>query len=150
IEIVGWWEPGDAAHTRPGWTRPSRRWRPRGCQAATQTCSARLPTRRSPAPTASTPPGSWPLRRASIPMGSSLRYGCQPRQRPRTGGPIHTTVEGERMATDSSVTAAAPPGARPRVVIVGAGFGGLECARRLNRAAADVLLMDRGGYHLFT
>jgi NADH dehydrogenase len=36
------------------------------------------------------------------------------------------------------------------VVIVGAGFGGLECARRLNRAAVDVLLLDRGGYHLFT
>jgi NADH dehydrogenase len=36
------------------------------------------------------------------------------------------------------------------VVIVGAGFGGLECARRLNRAAADVLLLDRSGYHLFT
>jgi NADH:ubiquinone reductase (H+-translocating) len=39
---------------------------------------------------------------------------------------------------------------RPRVVIVGAGFGGLECARNLNRAAMDVLLLDRGGYHLFT
>jgi NADH dehydrogenase len=36
------------------------------------------------------------------------------------------------------------------VVIVGAGFGGLECARRLNRAAVDVLLLDKGGYHLFT
>jgi NADH dehydrogenase len=36
------------------------------------------------------------------------------------------------------------------VVIVGAGFGGLECAHALNRAAADVLLLDRGGYHLFT
>jgi len=36
------------------------------------------------------------------------------------------------------------------VVIVGAGFGGLECARTLDRAAVDVLLLDRGGYHLFT
>ena len=45
-----------------------------------------------------------------------------------------------------------PPqaGRRPRVVIVGAGFGGLECARKLNRAAVDVLLLDRAGYHLFT
>jgi len=40
--------------------------------------------------------------------------------------------------------------ARARVVIVGAGFGGLECARKLNRAEVDVLLLDRGGYHLFT
>ena len=54
------------------------------------------------------------------------------------------------MATDSSVSGAARPGARPRVVIVGAGFGGLACARRLDRAAADVLLLDRSGYHLFT
>ena len=36
------------------------------------------------------------------------------------------------------------------MVIVGAGFGGLECARELNRAAVDVLLLDKGGYHLFT
>ena len=35
-------------------------------------------------------------------------------------------------------------------MIVGAGFGGLECARKLNRAAVDVLLLDRSGYHLFT
>jgi NADH dehydrogenase FAD-containing subunit len=39
---------------------------------------------------------------------------------------------------------------RARVVIVGAGFGGLECARKLNRAAVDMLLLDRSGYHLFT
>lgn len=44
----------------------------------------------------------------------------------------------------------APVSTRARVVIVGAGFGGLECARKLNRASADVLLLDRGGYHLFT
>jgi len=38
-------------------------------------------------------------------------------------------------------------GTRARVVIVDAGFGGLECARKLNRAPADVLLLDRTGYH---
>jgi NADH dehydrogenase len=36
------------------------------------------------------------------------------------------------------------------VVIVGAGFGGLECARKLDGAPVDVLLLDRTGYHLFT
>ena len=36
------------------------------------------------------------------------------------------------------------------MVIVGAGFGGLECARELNGAPADVLLLDRSGFHLFT
>ncbi len=39
--------------------------------------------------------------------------------------------------------------ARPRVVIVGAGFGGLFAARALDRAPADVVLIDRHNYHLF-
>jgi NADH dehydrogenase len=38
----------------------------------------------------------------------------------------------------------------PRVVIAGAGFGGLTCARALKRAPVDVLLVDRNNYHLFT
>jgi NADH:ubiquinone reductase (H+-translocating) len=37
-----------------------------------------------------------------------------------------------------------------RVVIVGGGFGGLACARALNRKPVDVLLLDRHNYHLFT
>jgi NADH dehydrogenase len=44
----------------------------------------------------------------------------------------------------------AAAGTRARVVIVGAGFGGLVCARKLDRTAVDVLLVDRRGYHLFT
>lgn len=39
---------------------------------------------------------------------------------------------------------------RPRVVIAGAGFGGLTCARGLKSAPVDVLLVDRNNYHLFT
>ena len=39
---------------------------------------------------------------------------------------------------------------RPRVVIAGAGFGGLTCARALKHAPVDVLLIDRNNYHLFT
>src|SRR6185503_8012852 len=39
---------------------------------------------------------------------------------------------------------------RPRVVIIGAGFSGLECAKRLARKPVDVLLVDRNNYHLFT
>lgn len=38
---------------------------------------------------------------------------------------------------------------RPRVVIVGAGFGGLWALRALARAAADVVLVDRANYHTF-
>ena len=39
---------------------------------------------------------------------------------------------------------------RHRVVVVGGGFGGLACARALDGSAADVLLLDRHNYHLFT
>jgi NADH:ubiquinone reductase (H+-translocating) len=39
---------------------------------------------------------------------------------------------------------------RPRVVIAGAGFGGLTCARALRNAPVEVLVVDRNNYHLFT
>jgi NADH dehydrogenase len=39
--------------------------------------------------------------------------------------------------------------ARPRVVIVGGGFGGLYAAQRLGRAPVDVTLVDRRNFHLF-
>jgi len=38
---------------------------------------------------------------------------------------------------------------RPRVLIVGAGFGGLNAAKSLRKAAVDVLLIDRHNYHVF-
>ena len=38
---------------------------------------------------------------------------------------------------------------RARIVIVGAGFGGLSAAMGLARAAADVTIVDRRNYHLF-
>src|SRR3982750_4628745 len=41
-------------------------------------------------------------------------------------------------------------GSRERVVIVGGGFGGLACARALDGAPVDVLLVDARNYHLFT
>jgi len=38
---------------------------------------------------------------------------------------------------------------RPRVVVVGAGFGGLFAAKSLAGAAVDVIVVDRHNYHLF-
>ena len=39
---------------------------------------------------------------------------------------------------------------RPRVIIIGAGFGGLYAAQTLKHKAVDVLLIDRQNYHTFT
>ena len=36
-----------------------------------------------------------------------------------------------------------------RVVVVGAGFGGLSAAKRLSGHSLDILLVDRNNYHLF-
>jgi len=38
---------------------------------------------------------------------------------------------------------------RPRVVIVGGGFGGLNAAQALRRAPVDITLLDRRNFHLF-
>src|SRR5207302_553555 len=39
--------------------------------------------------------------------------------------------------------------AKPRVVIIGAGFGGLEAAKKLACEAVRVTVVDRTNYHLF-
>ena len=36
------------------------------------------------------------------------------------------------------------------MVIIGAGFGGLQCAKALRGEAVDVTIVDRQNYHLFT
>ena len=41
------------------------------------------------------------------------------------------------------------PTSRPKVVIIGAGFGGLSAARALRDAPVDVTLVDKRNYHLF-
>src|SRR5574338_157308 len=41
-------------------------------------------------------------------------------------------------------------GMRPRVVIIGCGFGGLWAAQGLRRAPVDVTVIDRTNHHLFT
>ncbi|HZL29782.1 MAG TPA: NAD(P)/FAD-dependent oxidoreductase [Pseudolabrys sp.] len=38
---------------------------------------------------------------------------------------------------------------RPKIVVVGAGFGGLETVRALRKAAADITIIDRQNHHCF-
>lgn len=38
---------------------------------------------------------------------------------------------------------------RPRIVIVGAGFGGMAAAKRIDASRAEVVLIDRANHHLF-
>lgn len=42
-----------------------------------------------------------------------------------------------------------PINAKPHIVIIGAGFGGLEAARALDGAPAQVTLLDKQNFHLF-
>src|SRR3954466_34959 len=38
---------------------------------------------------------------------------------------------------------------KPRIVIIGCGFGGLEAARALHDAPVDITLVDKTNHHLF-
>ena len=40
-------------------------------------------------------------------------------------------------------------GHAPQVVIIGAGFGGIEAAKALRRAPVDVTMIDRQNHHCF-
>ena len=57
---------------------------------------------------------------------------------------------GDNPAVDTtSASPSSPPNSLPRVVIVGCGFGGLFCARSLNKAPLELVVIDRNNYHLF-
>lgn len=62
---------------------------------------------------------------------------------PSAGAPAPDSPEYQRYGARSW------PSARPRVVIVGAGFGGLNAARELGGKDVDVLVIDRNNYHGF-
>jgi len=49
----------------------------------------------------------------------------------------------------STLVGAEPHAGRIRVVILGAGFGGLEAAKGLARVDADLTVIDQHNYHLF-
>jgi len=52
-----------------------------------------------------------------------------------------------RSAQHEAVSAA--PAARPHVVIIGCGFGGIEAVRSLSKAEVEITLVDRTNHHLF-
>jgi NADH dehydrogenase len=39
--------------------------------------------------------------------------------------------------------------ARPRVLVIGCGFGGIEAVRTLSKASVEIILVDRTNHHLF-
>ena len=55
----------------------------------------------------------------------------------------------ELASTTLEATLRTDAPARPHVVIVGAGFGGLNAAKALSGAPVDVTVIDRRNYHLF-
>ena len=55
----------------------------------------------------------------------------------------------EGSTTVTQQTSEARPEARPRVVVIGAGFGGLSATVALAKAPVDITLIDRRNYHLF-
>ena len=61
-------------------------------------------------------------------------------------------VDVQNQPTDpqtSEVVQKQPVAVQPRVVIVGAGFGGLQAARALRKAPVQVTVIDRSNHHLF-
>src|SRR5947208_15931763 len=62
-----------------------------------------------------------------------------------------TNTGNEQLVTPQSVEPVKPsvPTVRQRVVIVGAGFGGLHAAQALRDAPVQVTLLDRNNHHLF-
>lgn len=61
------------------------------------------------------------------------------RHSPRNAWRAHTTIAGMNMGMHKL----------PRVVVVGAGFGGLQVTRHLRHAPVEVLMVDVRNHHLF-
>ena len=60
---------------------------------------------------------------------------------PATAAPI--------LKPASTTAVARPPSGRPKVVVVGGGFAGLEAVKKLKGENVDVTLVDRSNHHLF-
>jgi NADH:ubiquinone reductase (H+-translocating) len=62
---------------------------------------------------------------------------------------ITTSTQPGTVSRQHAAPAPKPSNARPTVVIIGAGFGGLRAARALRKAPVDIVMLDRHNYHLF-
>ena len=60
-----------------------------------------------------------------------------------------TPAASQHNADMTHPSAISSGGQRPRIVIIGCGFGGLEAAKALRGAAVDVTLVDKTNHHLF-
>ena len=63
----------------------------------------------------------------------------------------HIHMVAERLVDPAPALASAgmSTAARPRVLVVGCGFGGIEAVRALSKAAVEITLVDRTNHHLF-
>jgi NADH dehydrogenase len=84
-----------------------------------------------------------------------LSDSAGPAGSPGTAGSLHEpddkvpTTSPAAQENSSAAGHTDPKPGRPRVVIVGAGFGGLEAARSLSKHDVDITLIDRRNFHLF-
>ena len=67
--------------------------------------------------------------------------------RPPPLGADDTATDAQPRSEAAAV--AAHPDDKPRIVIVGGGFGGVSAARALRRSDAEVVLIDRRNHHIF-
>src|SRR5215475_9596354 len=94
---------------------------------------------RQPAPTSSLPIGDRPRPDARV---SSRRTGQL--------HPHGVTRHLRGRSTLGQVSPSHPEsGGRPRVLVLGGGFGGIGAAKKLAKAPVDVVLIDRHDYHTF-
>src|SRR5579862_2169995 len=61
----------------------------------------------------------------------------------------HRSVLSVPAQIEVQLETVSPSSGRPRVVIIGGGFGGLSAARAFRHAPVDVLLIDRRNHHVF-
>src|SRR5881275_2088286 len=63
--------------------------------------------------------------------------------------PLRVTTNGRSSHSFAVVSARGETSGRPRVVILGGGFGGIGAAKKLSKSDLDVVLVDGHDYHTF-